>query len=309
MPLNTTAHASPLTQDHLNQLTERLIRPVAWAMLKRWWFWAGFCSLLIGLLGASYVSVRAKVEEIVTRQIAKKFAEPHIRETFQEVAEKQASKMLGEEIQPAVERFRVDLHTEYQHVSDEISRIKLLNNLPVLGDKAILEGDRKAFEEIIRIAEAEHENTALKISAMAELHSIKFSYSEPPDWIGPSLSVTLEDGTTRKDADIPTDRLIMNLSDPDWQVRAKIVELLANREEKGVPDILLQVARTEKNLSVVSHAFVSFGYVTRQVKRPRLAGGAPIILPEGIDMFDIDKLEQWWQDHSAEVNEQLVDMK
>ncbi len=202
-----------------------------------------------------------------------------------------------------------NLQKEYQTISEEIAHMRIRIYLPVLGDKAISEGDGEAFAEIIRIEEAERENSPLKKVEIEQITRIKDSFSEPSSFIGPSLTVTLEDGTIRKGADIPTDRLMMNLSDSDWKVRAEAAILLGLRTEKGVPNILLQVARTDKNLWVVYHAFVSFGYVTRQVKRPRLAGGTPITLPQGIHMFDIDKLEQWWQEHSAEVNERLADMK
>jgi hypothetical protein len=317
------AQALPLSQDRVDRLVtpvadslsksgatlDKLAKPVAWRIFKNFHWWIAMPLFYLGFLVLSVYSIKNHLENLTITRISHQFAEPHIRETFQEVAENQASKMLKDEIQPAVERFRADLLKEYQTVSDELSRIKLLAYLPVLSDQAISEGDREAFEEIIRIAEEETENSPLKKVAIEQMNRIKGSFSKPSSFIGPSLIVTLEDGTIRKGGDIPTDRLMINLSDSDWKIRAEAAILLGLRTEKGVPDILLQVARTDKNLWVIYHAFVSFGYVTRQVKRPRLAGGTPITLPQGIHMFDIDKLEQWWQEHSADVNEQLADMK
>lgn len=66
-----------------------------------------------------------EVENLINARISQQFAEPRIRETFQEVAENQASKILKEEIQPAVDRFRADLQNEYQALSEEIEAIKL----------------------------------------------------------------------------------------------------------------------------------------------------------------------------------------
>ena len=56
----------------------------------------------------------------------------------------------------------------------------------------------------------------------------------------------------------------------------------------------MKVARTDKHLEVVKFATLSFNLVT----------GARV---PGI--FNIDGLEKWWKEHSAEVNERLADMK
>ena len=303
--------APALPQEQLSQLADRLARPVAWVILKRWWFWAGFCSLLITLLGASYVSIRAKVEEVVTSHIAQRFAEPRIRETFQEVANTTARELLLNKIQPAVDRFRADLQNEYQAVSEEIKSLKLQSNLPFLGDKAIKHDDREAFEEIIRITRTAPEDSPLKKFAIDEVR--RFINQVGGQWItGEFVSTSLlgKSGSLPKDdTQIPTDQLMVSLSDPDFKVRARAAMLLGNRREKGVPHGLLQVARTDRHLLATYYAIVSFGFITRRMNRPISAGQEPIGISQLIEMFDIDKLEQWWKDHSAEVNERLADMK
>jgi hypothetical protein len=120
-----TAQTLLLTKGQIDQLAAQLRGPVTWRILKSGWTWLGAFSLGLVLLGSSYLTIRARVEEAVTSQIAQRFTEPHIRETFQEVAENQASKMLKDEIQPAVDRFRADLQNEYQAVSEEVSRLRL----------------------------------------------------------------------------------------------------------------------------------------------------------------------------------------
>jgi hypothetical protein len=301
-----------LTKDQIDQLAAQLRGPVTWRILKSGWTWAGFFSLLLAILGTSYVTIRSKVEGIVTGQIAQKFAEPRIRETFQEVAENQASKMLKDEIQPAVGRFRADLQNEYQAVSEEIKPLKLLSNLPLLGDKALNHDDREAFEEIIHIAQTAPENSPLKNSAIGEVQ--KFINQVGGEWItGKFVSTSLlgksDSGLPKDESQFPTDQLIVSLSDSDSKVRARAAMLLGNRREKGVPDSLLQVARTDKHFRVAYYALTSFGYITKRLDRPIAAGQAPIGQSQFIEMFDIDKLEQWWKEHSAEVNERLADMK
>jgi HEAT repeat protein len=102
---------------------------------------------------------------------------------------------------------------------------------------------------------------------------------------------------------------MVSLSDPDFKVRARAAMLLGNRREKRVPDGLLQVARTDRHLLATYYAIVPFGYITRRMNRPIAAGQEPIGISQLIEMFDIDKLDQWWTEHSAEINERLADMK
>jgi hypothetical protein len=102
---------------------------------------------------------------------------------------------------------------------------------------------------------------------------------------------------------------MVSLSDPDFKVMARAAMLLGNRREKGAPDGLLQVARTDRHLLATYYAIVSFGYITRRMNRPIAAGQEPIGISQLIEMFDIDKLDQWWTEHSAEINERLADMK
>ena len=317
-PLSTPAQAPTLTQAQEDRLTDRLTRPVALAILKRWWFWAGSLGLLLALFGVSYPTIRAKVEEMVTSQIAQRFAQPRTRDTFQEVAENQASNMLRDEIQPAVDRFRADLQKEYQAVSEEVSRLRIQNKLPILGDKAISQADRQSLEEIYHIVQTAPEHSSLKKVAIEQLERVECQYG-----FGGRTHLIMEIITTRPEdstvwdeeftvmkisKNITTDKIIMRLSDPEWRVRAKSAMLLGGRKEKGVPDILLKVIREDKHLDVVRWAIISFHNITKVRIRA--------IDPFGADnpwdvrgMFDFHGLEQWWQAHSAEVNERLADIK
>jgi hypothetical protein len=156
----------------------------------------------------------------VTSQIPQKFADPRIRETFQEVAENQASKMLRDQIQPAVDRFRADLPKEYQVVSEEIEPLKLQNNLPVLAYESISQDDREAFEEIRRIAQMAREKTALKNSAIREIEMITSqmygSYLSSDRLLGWSAY-----NLSKLFSEISTDQLILSLSDSDLKVRGR----------------------------------------------------------------------------------------
>jgi hypothetical protein len=230
---------------------------------------------------------------------------------------KQANEMKPEisRVAGEVQKFEVFLHDtrkalqdEYQILSQEIAFLKLQNDLPILTDKAISQGDRGALEEILRIAQTSPDNSPIK--PLAREHYIGVVMSLPSQYhSSPFLVVKLEDGTLKREGEIPTTRLITSLSDVDWNVRARAAMLLGGRSEKGVPDILLQVTRTDKNLRVIGNALISFGYITKRVARPIAAGQAAISQTQFIEMYDIDKLEQWWKEHFTEVNERLTDMK
>ena len=93
-----------------------------------------------------------------------------------------------------------NLQKQYQTFSDELSRIKLQNSLPTLGDNAISEGSRDSFVEIIHVAEAAGENNSLKRAAIEQIKRIKDNYSKQSSFIGPSLTVTLDDGAIKEDS-------------------------------------------------------------------------------------------------------------
>jgi len=310
--LSTPTRALPLPKDQIDQLADRLARPVAWVILKRWWFWAGFCSLLLALFGVSYPTLRAKVEEMVISQIAHRFAEPRIRDTFQEVAENQASKMLGDEIQPEVTRFydettkqlqnfqgfldnlKADFQREYQTLSDEVSKLKTRNYLTALGDKAISDGNREAYDELSQLSDNKIDN-ATKIAANAEIRRVISFWTLMATTAEGSISFRSKDGLAQKDDHISTIILITNgLYDSNFEVRAISARLLGQRQEKDVPEALLTVASIDKHLEVVKFATLSFNQVTGS----KISG-----------IFNIDGLEKWWKEHSAEVIERLGNMK
>jgi len=310
--LSTPTQAPELSQEQLDRLADRLRGPVTRRILNNAWTWAGFFSLLLALLGASYVTIRAKVEEIVTSQIAQRFAQRNIRETFQDVAKKQAREMLRNEIQPEVTRFRdetttqvqnfqvfldnmkADFQREYLTLAEEVSRLKQRNYLTALGDKAISEGEREALNELARVAEMENAEF-LKAASIAEIRRVLSFWTLMATTSKTSISFQLEDGSVQEDDHISTNILVTKcLYDLDFQVRAVSARSLGQRKEKGVPDALLKVASIDKHLEVVKHAIQSFNSIT----------GSQV---SGI--LDIEGYEKWWKEHSAEVNERLADMK
>jgi hypothetical protein len=184
----------------------------------------------------------------------------------------------NETLERSLKNAQGSLHSSQQ----EVRELKLQAMLPFLGDKALNHDDREAFDQIIHIAQTAPENSALKNSAIGEVRRF-VSQVDDGRFISKSLS-----GSPLNDIKIPTDQIIVSLSNSDSEVRAKAARILGGRREKGVPNCLLQVFRTDKHLRVAYYAFLSFGYITRQVVRPIAAGRAPIGLSQLIEMFDIE---------------------
>jgi hypothetical protein len=201
-----------------------------------------------------------------------------------------------------LDNMRENLQKDYQILSEEVSHLRIQNNLPMLGDKAISEGDRVALEEIRSVARMAPENSSLKNAALEQIRRVVGSLPNA-SLNRASLAEILGDETVQSDHEVPTNKLIMSLDHQDPKVRAKAAMLMSNRKEIGVPDVLLKVARTDKNLLVVYYALASFGYVTERISMPSLAG---TILLQITDMFEIEKLERWWNEHSSEIYEKLV---
>jgi hypothetical protein len=194
------------------------------------------------------------------------------------------------EITKQMEDFQAFLEKEYQTVSEEVPKLKQRNHLAILGDRAISQADRQALNELISAAKKSETNDT-KTAANAEIARIVSYWVYMSRTETMSISAQFPDRTSKKDDEIPTNRLIADIQEhPEWSVRAVVARLLKQRKEKGVPEILLKTALTDNNLEVVKHAVISF----RAVTEAKVWG-----------FFDFDGLEQWWKEHSAEVNERL----
>jgi hypothetical protein len=290
-------------------MLDKLAKPVAWRIFKNVHWWITLPVVYLALFGVSYYRIQTGLQELLISRVAKQFEEPRIRETFQEVAENQASKMLRNEIQPEVTRFRdetttqvqnfqvfldnlkADLQKEYQTLSEEVSRLKTRNGLTVLGDKAISDGDSEALDELQNLSK-DSVNLTTKAAAIAEYRRVVSFWTLMVTTDSASFTVRSKDGIIKTDQESSTNDLISYMiSSPDWQVRAISARLLGQRTEKGVPEALLRVSRMDKHLEVRKYATASFTSITGSNVR---------------GVFNVDGYEQWWKEHSEEFNEGLT---
>jgi hypothetical protein len=104
--LSSPPPAPTLSQQEIDQLVDRLAKPVAIKIFWNAWFVVGFIGLLITLFGASYITIRNKLEDLMVSRIDEEFKEPRIQKTIQDGAKGEAQELLRRQVNPAVENFK-----------------------------------------------------------------------------------------------------------------------------------------------------------------------------------------------------------
>ena len=85
-------------------------------------------------------------------------------------------------------------------------------------------------------------------------------------WV--SIVAKEPDGRNTKDDEIATQTLLKDLvNNENWQIRAKAAQLLKNRKEEIVSEILLKTAESDSRLDVRKLALESFAIIN-DVKLP-----------------------------------------
>jgi hypothetical protein len=291
---------------------DKFVKPVGLRIVKSVHWWITFPLFWIAVLVGSHFTIKGALESLMISRIDQEFREPRIQATMQKVINDKSSEMLTKEIQPEVARFydettkqvqnfqvfldnlRVEFQKEYQSLSEEVSRLKKRNDLTVLGDRAISDGDSEALDELQSLSKDSVDLTT-KTAAIAEYRRVLSFWTLMVTTDSASFTVRSKDGIIKTDQQSSTSDLVSYMiSSPDWQVRAVSARLLGHRTEKGVPEALLRVSRIDKHLEVRKYATASFTSITDSNVR---------------GVFNVDGYEQWWKEHSAEVNERLADMK
>lgn len=180
---------------------------------------------------------------------------------------------------------------DYQKLSKEVSTLEKRNRLALLGDKAIADASRQAFDEIEDFIKNGTDPDLVKAAKSESAKVISF-WALMTRISGVSITHTLPDGTKKKDGDISTPQLIEVLSNKDWQARATAARLLGERKHKRIPEALLQSARKDESLEVRKYAIAAFRSVT--------GCECPSVL-------SVEPLENWWKEHSKEVNDKLTE--
>ncbi|MBN1687535.1 MAG: HEAT repeat domain-containing protein [Candidatus Omnitrophica bacterium] len=231
----------------------------------------------------------------LNKAVTEKFSESSVRSTLENVAKGEASGIIQSQLEPSVLEFHKDVAVfegyldetrkkfdeKYEALAKELLVIDARRNMMQSAERALL-GSRKAYEELQGYRDGS-EYIELKTIAAEQLKKVE-AFMKVTNRIGDvSVNYLSEEGQGLIDEAIPTQGLIEVLrSSPHWKFRAKAAELLGNRVEAGVPEVLLEVAELDPFLDVVKEALKSFSKVTGY---------------DGEGIFDVGSAQSWWQEH------------
>jgi hypothetical protein len=87
-----------------------------------------FVTLLSGITGLSLWGIKVKLEKRLETLVAAQFQEPKVQQVVQEAAKTQATKLLNDQINPEVDKFKRDVAEKVAGVSAAVSEINQLKS-------------------------------------------------------------------------------------------------------------------------------------------------------------------------------------
>jgi hypothetical protein len=208
----------------------------------------------------------------------------------------QFSQQLQSTTQKDINQVRTDLDSERaqekkemdglrQEYTAELSKLKVLTDYEEkvrdiqLLEGAAVQGDAGAFTKLVTYKSGDH---TLDDAAQAAALESKGMYIIGSRGKGISIAFTYNDGTKVTDDKIATGILestfLLNQTQ-HWEARDKAAELLADRREIGVVELLLRSMQADPNLWVRRAALRSFESQTNYQEH---------------DVFDFDGAADWW---------------
>ena len=245
-----------------------------------------------------YNKVEDSSSQFITELINKQFSMPNVESTLENVAEKEAKRIITEHVQPEIEKVKKEVNsfelflndyqkkydTELTKITKEVSSFSKRNEIIQFGDRAINYGDRDAFNKLVELVNSEKND--FKEAAFAEFYRVKKFYVSLNRF--PDTNILYEDseGNKLKNEQIPTNILIeCLLNDNEWKMRARAAFCLRTKKEKEAIDALVDSINNDKNLDVVKESIRTFEILTGY-DNPDIIDGRPAI--------------QWWEENKAE---------
>ena len=191
------------------------------------------------------------------------------------------------EINESIKKLKVEL-------AKELEMLETRNELVLLADKAIGDGDRESFNKLRTIMKnSSDEDFGKKMAATSELLRVKDFYIGGTRIKNVKFPYTNAQNEAVKDEEIPTRVLIDSLlNSTNWGYRDKAAVLLKNRKEKKVPEALLKAMKTDSNLDVLRDCILSFSNITGYKKG---------------DVLEYEPIIRWWYLNEKEVLDGLAD--
>jgi hypothetical protein len=238
-------------------------------------------------------------EQYIISSITQKFAEPNIQNTMRSVASKEAKSIIEEKVNPAAENAKQQITSfqtylsvlekkyegQYLQLAQEVGKLENRNRLLELADDAITNGNRLAYDKLVKVADDPKQPEAAMV-ASTQRFQVKIFYISGTRLKGAHLRRNQSDGSQveLKDDDVSTKQLIELLNAPDKGTRAVAANILRTRKEKDVPDALLETAKIDDNLNVMKEALQSFDTLTGY---------------DNPDIFGYDFAAKWWEENKS----------
>jgi hypothetical protein len=252
-----------------------------------------------------------KIQQKIAIRLDTEFKTPRIQKLIEDKAkeftEKEAKKYIEEKVDDAIKPVTTNLNQiereakktnetinntqsridkQFSILAKQTDVLMQRSKLTTFADKA-LEGDAESFRELLK-----YEGTDMETAALGEIARVKNLYLVAYRNTATTLTVIEPDGSKKVDAEIQTSRLMRILkTDSSWENRAKAAQLLGGRNQKGVPDALIE-ACNDKRLDVIRDALRSFSSLTGR---------------RG-DILECKYFDKWWVENKSEIDKKLKEL-
>jgi hypothetical protein len=173
----------------------------------------------------------------------------------------------------------------------QLAELTWRNNLIGLADKAIGEGSREAFYELIRMYK-ELKGSDKEKTISSYIYQVKRIYINASKYKG-YRNFTYK----RKPVDLEKIKTSVIIKDikitKNLGLKYGLVKHLAKRKEKGVPELLIQCIQSDNSLDVVARCVDSFESITGY---------------RSVDVFGGDHLFKYWNENKIDINEKLKNL-
>lgn len=182
--------------------------------------------------------------------------------------------------------------SEYEELEQQVKILEKRSELTRLADKAIANGDSKAFEDLKKYT-SQNVSENISDTAKAELLRVKKFYIGMTRIKGRDISYKGLLGRKYTGDEISTSVLIKNLkTNSDWRVRVKSAELLGKRKEENIAKVLLKAVKEDENLNVRKEALDAFEKVSGY---------------QSSDVLDYKPALEWWEENKKEIELEFKD--
>lgn len=208
-------------------------------------FWMSIISLIFGIgLWQAYNHATKFMEKLLIERISKEFEQPRIKATVQEVAANEAKRLLQEQINPEVDKFKKETEASVIETNNLITSTQAkLNDLTTLIEleDAARFGSRKAYSRLLQLAaSSDYLSDMAKRRALIITRELLVLRSVPGVYM--TLSMTTPDGKIQDANKFSTSELFLWLESPNTP-KEHIPSLMAHIANKPKKEVCLEAKR------------------------------------------------------------------